>query len=120
MAGYRQENAGSVRGVALRVTRLAIDGTPDVGSSCDAYMTGGFINFSFTPAYSTGDEIEVKNAAGEVCVYYKMPDTMKNVAMKLEICDPDPVLTEMLVGGDVLTAAFGSPLAPPGMLAGQT
>ena len=33
MAGYRQENAGSVRGVALRVTRLAIDGTPDVGAT---------------------------------------------------------------------------------------
>ena len=120
MAGYRQENAGSVRGVALRVTRLAIDGTPDVGSSCDAYMTGGFINLTFTPAYSTGDEIEVKNAAGEVCTYFKMPDTLKNVAVKIELCDPDPVLTEMLVGGDVLTAAYGSALAPPTTLTGET
>ena len=90
MAGYRQDNASSVRGVALRITRLAIDGTPEVGSACDAYMTGGFINLTFTPAYSTGDEIEVKNAAGEVCTYFKMPDTLKNVAVKLELCDPDP------------------------------
>lgn len=120
MAGYAQDNAASVRGVALRVTRLGADGAPVVGTTCDVYLTGGFINFSFTPAYSTGDEIEVKNAAGEVCTYFKMPDTLKNVGMKLEICDPDPALTEMLVGGDVLTAAYGSALAPPVTLTGQT
>ena len=120
MAGYAQDHAGSVRGVALRVTRLSADGSPAVGSSCDAVMTGGFINVTFTPASSTGDEIEVKNAAGEVCVYFKMPDTLKNVAVKLELCDPDPVVTEMLVGGDVLTDTFGGSLAPPSTQAGQT
>ena len=119
MAGYTQDNAASVRGVALRATRLGVDGAPMAGTLCDSYITGGFINFTFTPVSSTGDEIEVKNAAGEVCVYFKMPDTMKNVTVKLEICDPDPVLTELLVGGEVLTAAFGTPLAPPGMTAGQ-
>jgi hypothetical protein len=89
-------------------------------NGCDSYITGGYITFSFAPTYSEGDEIETKNAAGEVCVYFKMPDTLKNVTFNLEICDPDPVLTEMLVGGDVLTAAYGSSLAPPGMIAGQT
>ena len=83
-------------------------------------MTGGFINVTFTPAYSTGDEIEVKNAAGEVCVYFKMPDTLKNVAVKLELCNPDPVVTEMLVGGDVLTDTYGGSLAPPSTQTGQT
>lgn len=121
MPGYVQDNAASVRGVALRATRLGADGAPLAGGAagCDSYMTGGYITFSFTPAYSEGDEIETKNAAGEVCVYFKMPDTLKNVTFNLEICDPDPVLTEMLVGGDVLTAAFGSPLAPPGTTVGQ-
>jgi hypothetical protein len=120
MAGYVQDNAASVRGVALRVTRLGPDGAPLAGSPCDVYLTGGFIKASFTPAYSTGDEIELKNAAGEVCVYFKMPDTMKNVGLNLEICDPDPVLTEMLVGGDVLTVPYGDPLAPPNATVGTT
>jgi hypothetical protein len=120
MAGYAQDHAGSVRGVAARFTRLSADGSPAVGTDCDAIITGGFINLTFTPAYSTGDEIEVKNAAGEVCIYFKMPDTMKNVAVKVELCDPDPALTEMLVGGDVLTAAYGSALAPPSTQSGQT
>jgi hypothetical protein len=96
------------------VTRLGPDGAPDVGSPCDVYITGGFITATFTPTYSEGDEIEVKNAAGDVCVYFKMPDTLKNVGLNLEICDPDPVLTQMMVGGDVLTVGFGNALAPPG------
>lgn len=120
MAGYVQDNAASVRGVALRVSRLGADGAPDVGSSCDVYMTGGFITFTFTPAYSEGDEVQTKNAAGEVCVYFKMPDTLQNVGLNLEICDPDPVLTELLVGGEVLTADYTSALAPVGTESGET
>jgi hypothetical protein len=101
---YVQDNAASVRGRVLRCTTLGSDGAPAVGTPCDVYLTTGFISFQFTPEYSEGDEIEVKNAAGETCVYYKLPDTLKNVGLQLSICDPDPVLTQMLVGGTVLTA----------------
>ncbi len=45
---------------------------------------------------------------------------MQNVTLNLEICDPDPVLTQMLVGGEVLSVAFGSALAPPGTESGDT
>jgi hypothetical protein len=116
---YVQDNAASVRGRALRATTLGSDGAPAVGTLCDIYMTGGFISFQFTPEYSEGDEIEVKNAAGETCVYYKLPDTLKNVGLNLSICDPDPVLTQMLVGGVVLTAAGNSAYAPAGTDAGD-
>lgn len=116
---YVQDNAASVRGRALRVTALGSDGAPAVGTSCDVYLSGGFISFQFTPAYSDGDEIEVKNAAGETCVYYKLPDTLKNVGLQLQLCDPDPVLTQMLVGGTVLTAPGNSAYAPAGTDAGD-
>lgn len=119
--GYYQDNAASVRGTALRITRLNADGAPAVGTGCDVYLTGGFINFTFTPEYSEGDEVEIKNAAGEVCVYYKMPDTLKNMTVGLELCDPDPVLTQLLVGGEVLTAtAQDGACAPPGSSPGDT
>ena len=111
---YVQDNAGSVRGRALRVTQLDTTGAPVTGTAADCYLTGGFISFTFTAAYNTGNEVQVTNAAGEVCVYYKLPDTLKNVTTKLDICDPDPVLTSMLIGGDVLTAAGTSEYAPPG------
>jgi hypothetical protein len=104
---YTQDNAASVRGVALRVTRLGSNGAPVTGTACDTYLTSGFIKATFTPVYSDGDEVEQKNAAGSVCVYYKMPDTLKNITLGLELCDPDPVLTQLLVGGDILTVAGG-------------
>ena len=110
--GYYQDGAASVRGVALRVTRLDANGRPTTGSGCDVYLSGGFISFTFTPNYSEGEEIEIKNAAGEVCVYFKMPDTLKDVGVGLELCDPDPVLTQMLVGGEVLTGVAPSACAP--------
>lgn len=109
MVSQLQDNAASVRGVVLRVTRLAADGTPAIGSSSDVYVTGGFIKFTFTTQYNTGNEIQINNAAGEICIYYKSPDTIKNIAVKLELCDPDPVLTQMLVGGHVLSGTVGDP-----------
>lgn len=116
---YVQDNAASVRGRALRVTQLGADGAPITGTQCDVYLSGGFISFQFTPEYSEGDEIEIKNAAGETCVYYKLPDTLKNVGLQLSLCDPDPVLTQMLVGGEVLTAAGNSAFAPAGTDSGD-
>jgi len=119
---YRQDNAASVRGLALRVTRLAKDGSPVVNgaSGCDVFLTSGFISFTFTPSYNEADEISITNAAGEVCVYYKAPDTLQSVEFGLELCDPNPILTEMLVGGDVLMATAASACAPAGTQAGDT
>lgn len=121
MPNYTYDGAASVRGVALRATRLDATGAPDEVADCGSYLSHGFIRFAFTPEYSEGDEIEVKNAAGEVCVLYKMPDTLKQITFTLELCDPDPVLTELLVGGDVLfdqvdaTKALGYASAETGL-----
>ena len=122
MAKYRQDNAASVRGLVLRVSRLASDGVPvvDGAEGCDVYISSGFVSFTFTPSYSEADEISITNAAGEVCVYYKAPDTLQYVEFGLELCDPDPILTEMLVGGDVLMAGADSACAPPGTQPGDT
>jgi hypothetical protein len=56
-----------------------------------------------------------------VCVLFKMPDTLKQITFALELCDPDPILTEMLVGGDVIvdqvdaTKVLGYASAPTGL-----
>ena len=122
MGKYRQDNAASVRGLVLRVTRLKADGTPVVegAEGCDSYISSGFVSFSFTPSYNEADEISITNAAGEVCVYFKAPDTLQYVEFSLELCDPDPILTEMLVGGDVLVGPNNSVCAPAGTAADDT
>lgn len=118
---YRQDNAASVRGLVLRVTKLNADGTCVEGGTddCDSYLSSGFINLTFTPSYSESDEISITNAAGDVCVYYKAPDTLQYVEFGLELCDPDPVLTQMLVGGTLLTKAYSDACAPDEAVTGD-
>jgi hypothetical protein len=60
------------------------------------------MSFAWTPEYTEGDEVEEKNAAGEVCVYYKMPDVLKRVTFELAVCNPEPELEELLIGGTIL------------------
>jgi hypothetical protein len=99
-----QDYAASVQGAVLRVTRLNADGTLVTGAS-GSYVTEAFMRVSFTPEYEAGDEVSEKNASGAVCIAYKAPDTLKNVSMEIAICEPDAELTQMMVGGTLLTAA---------------
>ncbi|QGF20262.1 hypothetical protein SEA_SIXAMA_83 [Gordonia phage Sixama] len=96
------DHASSIQGVALVVSRLTAPGAVQTGAKA-AYATSAFMKFGFTPEYTEGDEIEEKAADGSVCVYWKSPDTLKRVTFSLTICDPSPELTEMLVGGALLT-----------------
>lgn len=96
------DHAASVQGVAIVVSKLSQTGAPAIGLK-SAYASSAFMKFGFTPEYTEGDEIEEKGADGSVCVYYKSPDVLKRVTFSLSICDPSPELTEMLVGGSLLT-----------------
>jgi len=96
--------AASILGAALRITRLQADGSLATGASA-SYITNSFISVSFTPEYEDGDEFTQKNAAGEVCVTYKAPDTLKRVTLEISVCDPDPVFTEIAGGGTLLETA---------------
>src|SRR3954465_15153236 len=115
--------AASVQGVAIRVTKLNVDGTLDGDQS---YFSKSFIRVSFTPEYEEGDEITEKNADGTICVTFKAPDTLKRVTMEIAVCDPDPVLSTILSGGillvgDVTPAAGGTAVTEPlGWASAQT
>lgn len=93
--------ASSIQAVALRITKLGATGAPLVGAS-NAFVTSQFTRVSFTPEYEVGDEISEKGADGSVCVYYKMPDTLKKVNIEVAICKPQPEIYEMLADGSLL------------------
>lgn len=97
------DNASSVAGMAIRLTRLAADGTLAIGASA-SYVTKKFVSLGFTPEYESGDEFTTKAADGSVCVSWKAPDTLKRVTLSIALCDPDPEFTEMIAGGTLLTA----------------
>jgi hypothetical protein len=98
-----QDNASAVAGMAIRLTRLAADGTPVSGPS-GSYVTKKFVSLGFTPEYETGDEFTTKAADGTVCASWKAPDTLKRVTLSIALCDPDPEFTEMIAGGTLLSA----------------
>jgi hypothetical protein len=104
-----EDYAASVSGVAIRVTTLQEDGSL---IPTETYTSKSFIRVSFTPEYEEGDEITEKNADGTVCVSFKAPDTLKRVTMEVAVCDPDPVLSQMLSGGVLL--AGDTPITPLG------
>lgn len=98
MADY----ASSIQGAAIRVTRLAADGSLATGTSASYVMTTAFTRLSFTPEFEEGEDITEKGANGEVCVSFKTNDTLKRITLELAICDPDPEFTEILAGGTLL------------------
>lgn len=98
------ESASSIQGVALRACKLDTDGSPLAGDDT-CFVTSKFTTVTFTPEYEEGDEISEKGADGSICVYYKVPDVLKKVNVSLAICDPQPEMTEILVGGSLLSAS---------------
>lgn len=99
MAGW--DGAGSVFAVRMRATRLDVDGSPHVGVKSQI-VSNALIKITFTPQNEDGDEISLKNGNGDQCVYYKAPDTLKNIDFEVDMCTPDPEMQEMLAGGTVL------------------
>lgn len=100
------DNAVSVQANAIRITKLQADGTKQLGASA-AYTSSNFTALTISPVMEAGQEIIQKRADGTVGFYMKMPDTLKSVNVSLAIYDPNPDLTAMLAGGDVLAGSKG-------------
>ncbi len=101
------DNASSVAGMAIRLTRLSASGALVTGPSA-SYVSKKFVSLGFTPEYETGDEFTTKAADGSVCVTWKAPDTLKRVTLSIALCDPDPEFTEMIAGGTLLSSGGSS------------
>ena len=93
--------ASSVQGVRLRITPLQSTGAVQTPTP-PVLVTDGFIRLSFGLEYTDGDEIEEKNAAGTTCNYWKGADSLKRLNIGLSLCSPDPTITSILTGGNVI------------------
>lgn len=106
-----------VQACAMRVTRLEPNGVPDPGAD-NLYVSDALTRLEVTTVLSEGDEFEVKNACGEVCVNFKDCDRLKRLDITLGLCKPDPELLELLAGGTVLESGAAVGYAYPAI--GQT
>jgi hypothetical protein len=95
-----------VKGRRLRVTRLDSCGRPVYGEDSQA-VSKGFINVAFTANTTESDEINLTNAAGEVCVYEASVQTLTGYTLEIQFCGVDPDLLSIVTGQPVVLGADG-------------
>lgn len=101
------DHAQSIQGLAFRITKLNASGQPISGThSC--WISDQFISVGFTPEYEAGDEVNQKAANGSLCATWKTKDVLKRTNVNVDICNPEPELTQLMVDGDLL-AYTGDP-----------
>ena len=86
----------------MRVTRLDSCCTPlPAGTACASLVTSGFVSVAYSPEISEAEEVELKNAGDELCVYDPGCDSLKHMNVEISLCQVDP---------DLFTFMTGSPL----------
>lgn len=84
-----------VNGRRMRLTKVDNCGRP-VAGQCSQVVTSGFVTATLSPEIDEGEEITVKNAAGETCVSRPPCPTKKWTNAEIEFCEVDVELFAML------------------------
>lgn len=109
----------SIKGRAARFTRLDICGAP-VHAARSYVVTQGFITVTISENVEAGGEITQKNAWGEFCIDEKDPDILKWAGVKIELCEVDPDIMDIVGGSNPVFLAGNTigwtrgPLPPEG------
>jgi hypothetical protein len=104
------DGAASIFAVATRISTLDSSGYVDPGAN--TYTTTTLVKCTVNPVVETGDDIVIKNAAGDLAAWAKHPDMRKYHTVSLELATPDPALEAACAGGVIFTdssSALGTP-----------
>ena len=107
MASHTTKCLSLVKGRRIRVTKLDGCGRPVYGDDSQV-VSKGFISVAFTANTTESDEINVTNAAGEVCVYEAAVTSLVGYGIEVQFCEVDPELFALVTGQPVVLAADGS------------
>src|SRR5262245_25066654 len=92
----------------MRVTRVDGCGQPLYGD-CAQAVSDGFVSVAFSAQVDDGDEINVKNANGKVCVLQPACPTLNGYQVEIEFCRVDPDVFALVTGQEpVLDPADGA------------
>lgn len=86
----------------MRIALLNPDGSPDAGAT-NMVVTKSFTTVATTAVYTDGDEIEEKNACGEVEAQFRASDSFKRLDVTITLLKPDPYVSTLLSDGVLLT-----------------
>lgn len=99
----------SVHGRTMRLTRLDDCCAPlAAAATCAFIVTKGFVSVAYSPEISSAEEIEVKNAAGEICVSDPGCDILKWINVTLSLCAVDPDILNFVTGAPVVLNSQGN------------
>jgi len=107
MASHTTKCLSLVKGRRIRVTKLDACGRPIYGDDSQV-VSKGFIQVAFTANTTESDEINVTNAAGEVCVYEASVTSLVGYGIEVQFCEVDPELFSLVTGQPVVLGADGS------------
>jgi len=99
-----------VRGRALRVTRLDGCGVPVLGPD-SVIVSDGFITVGLTANTDEGTEINVTNAAGDVCILDQPAPKFTGYDVTVEFCGVNPELIAMMTGQKTVLNTATPPVA---------
>lgn len=88
----------SIQGIALRLTRLDSCCVPVTGTSCDFATSESFVTLTLTAQIENPDEFIVKLANGKLCIDELGCATLKRYDVKIDICNANPDLFEIVSG----------------------
>lgn len=87
-----------LRACSTRVTSLDDAGIPIPGTM---YVSEALVLMQFVPDVAAGADWEVRNRSGYVFDSGKVCDVTKRYLVDLVLCTPDPVLSNLLIGGEI-------------------
>lgn len=103
-----------VQACRIRVARLDPTGVPQPGAN-NLYVSDALVSLGFEWEVEAGDEFTDKNGCGTIKVDYRGPDQIRRGNVTIRLVTPDPQLSEMLSGGDVLTDGAAVGYAAPAL-----
>jgi hypothetical protein len=115
------DGAAQVFADVTRISTLDPSGYPAIGSA--TYTTDSLVKVTFAPAVETGDDLVMKNAAGNIQWHYKHGDMPKYFTVTLEMATPDETMEHLLIGGVLYSdssVALVAPAAAPTAAASPT
>lgn len=103
------ESWASVRGTRMRLTRLDECCAPLAAATpCAMLVSKGFVSVAYSPEISEAEEIELKNANGDICVSDPGCDVLKWVNLTLSLCNVDPEILNFVTGAPLVLDAAGA------------
>jgi hypothetical protein len=107
------DGAASIFAVATRI--CVLDSSGFINPGANTFTTNTLVKLTPTPVIETGDDIAIKNAAGDLAAWAKHPDMRKYYTIALELATPDPALEAACAGGVVYTDSSVALGAPAGL-----